>query len=183
METIQQQLNLKVPPPKRPTKKDGVVIDEASEIVCNDVMQWLENNNDHSKREEVIDQLKEVLKNDFGCYDGYDLAKSLDDYHAYCPDADLVDRLDKTCYIISEAHAKAVKKWIRDYDIRPKFKIGDKVKFVFEMRTYEGEIYKIDDGGKYMIFCEKLGHVKKGVGTNGIVLEWEVVEQRNQVEG
>lgn len=62
---------------------------------------------------------------------------------------------------------------------RPTFAVGDKVKALYQRKTVEGEIARINaEKAEYTVFCESLGHVKTGCGINGLIVGFEKVEAR-----
>lgn len=173
---------LDVPISLRPTRDDPFVINETSERVCDEIMEWLKCNGEDFDRKEILEHAKEIIMQSWGIYDGYYLAKKLEFKYSYCPDTDLVDRLDGTRSIINIAYEKCVTKWIQENNILPKINVGTKVKFKHKKDECEGEIYKIDNvGGTYYIFCEQLGHVKEGPGTHGEVVNWEIIEEKGPI--
>jgi hypothetical protein len=77
--------------------------------------------------------------------DGYELAKSLDNYHGWMPTADDVETLDCFGSEVREAHRQACIAWARDNNIRPPLPIGT--------MTTRGEITGVSDsdGATYLI--------------------------------
>ena len=77
--------------------------------------------------------------------DGYELAKTLDNYHGWMPTADDVESLDCFGGEVREAHRQACIAWARDNSIQPPLPIGT--------MTTRGEITGVSDhdGATYLI--------------------------------
>lgn len=61
---------------------------------------------------------------------------------------------------------------------QPTFKLGDRVRFEHHgrQRPVDGEVTKIDAArAKYVVYCASLGHVREGVGSHGIFVDFERV--------
>ena len=76
---------------------------------------------------------------------GYELAKTLDNYHGWIPTADDVESLDNFGGEVREAHRQACIAWARDNNIQPPLPIGT--------MTTRGEITDISewDGACYEV--------------------------------
>lgn len=162
---------------KRPSERSEAVAKVAAESLLSDVIEWLVQGGDDSaadERDYIRDQLASAMRFDA---DGFKIAKHLDDDGWDC-DARLVEILDGALWKRSEAHDAAVAEWLKRNDIKPPLNLGARVTFKddFKSKTIEGEITAIDEKrGTFTVFCQSLGHVRKGTGTHGRVLCWEDV--------
>lgn len=149
-------------------------MEQAASLVADKVEKWFRDVNENLSPEDKTDYIK-FFTNELKYYtDGYQLAKRLDESLGVYPDEELVDCLSGTSNIVYSAHCDAVKKWIKEEQIKPEFSIGDKVCYLNNKKKISGEITKIDcEMGKYLIFSESLGHVKSGVGSHGVYITFE----------
>lgn len=158
----------------RPTIHDPEILDLVAEKLVDCVT--LESDDE---REDVKEQLREALS---ACLstDGYVLGKYLDQYMGWEVDSELVDELSEADHITHKVHQDFIRKWIEDNNINPRFRVGDTVSVVRKQDRAVGEIISIDhQRGKYTIFVEAFGHVRKGNGSHGIIMDWEVIEKLN----
>ena len=85
--------------------------------------------------------------------DGYELAKNLDSYCGWSPDAEDVDQLDDIGMVISTAQKEARKDWAKAWNIQPPHPIGTKVKsprakgVIAGVSEYMGATYLIKEDG------------------------------------
>ena len=125
----------------RPTKMDEDVLAKVSELLLPELVQW--GGWPQEQREEDLETLTELLKYSYD-FDGYKLAKKLED-ELYC-DADselvgILDRVEGLAYQITE---KKVKEWVSANSILPAFKVGDRVKWPHSGReTMTGTVVAI----------------------------------------
>ncbi len=114
----------------RPKDSDGEIIKEASKRFAIDLMKWcMAGGEQHCTIEEFEEDAFEVLDSCFSDYDGYKIAKCLEDDHYYSADESLVDLCSNVWNYIHEAHSKALKRWIKDNNVVCPFKIGDTVSY------------------------------------------------------
>lgn len=148
---------------KRPKLNDDAVIALVAEELAIKIADWMSNYDDI---EEIENDLKRALKYHS---DGYELARELDDYN---PDAELVDILDNALDMKLSAHDQVCRRWVSDNGlVGPN--IGASVSFTFDGKRIEGEVVNNYDYGQSSVFCESLGHVREGLGTHGVVINWE----------
>ena len=161
--------------PNRPSERDDFIIREAAIMLSTEVADWCREGGDEVEEEGLVD-----IQNDLfnamkwaGNADGYDLARRLEDA-SYMSDSQLVEILDASGTHLNTALNKAIQEWIKAYQVSPKLKIGDKCRAMIRGMEEDGEIVNIyHDSASYSVFIERLGHVKTGVGTNGIIIPWE----------
>ena len=109
-------------------------------------------------------------------WSAYNLCKYLDD-NCYCDIDDTVTRvMDRAESLQWEHHQKLIKDWVRAEGIEPQFSWGDIVHFRRFDDYCVGEIAKVRrETAQYTVFVEALGHVRKGNGTHGSILNYENV--------
>ena len=172
----------------RPDNNSSEVKRLVVEDILNDVMDWLEQGNsssrygdgDDSERDEVREELINTVESH---KDGYGMVKDLDRNGWDC-DSNLVEIFDNLHFY--DARKKLVQKWIKDNDIKPKYDVGQGVvvssKYLSHKQkpSYKGEIVRVYEDGTYSIKIPELGHVNTGIGTYGIILDWDKVEDETK---
>lgn len=169
--------------PLRPWPNDPKVIWKVVEDMAPLVDKWLKSDGDIEQTK--LDLEKVLIKN--LDWDSYSLAKDLENL-GYAPNSTLVDILDSAQTQRLAVVHQLTTKWVKDWDIRPKFKIGDKIKFPairynpsipVRRRASEGEIVKIVDTlGLYVIWNEASKYAKdSGSGTTVPFEDAEIVRQ------
>jgi hypothetical protein len=157
---------------KRPTIRDESVIRSTAEELLVKINKWATADTGLS-----VEELEDTLNDVHGgpTANGYDLAKFLDSEFGIEPDAQLVEILDCTWGIADGFLRKITKEWVYQYKIIPGKKIGDLVSIKYQKSDIvTGEITAIDtDLAKYTVCCESQGHVKKGIGTHGSIINFE----------
>lgn len=83
---------------------------------------------DPSEENDVRAALREVLQDvtDFDDLDGYQLARALEGF-SWRPDTRLVQDLDVATPLLHHAYNDAVKRWVDEEKLEPKFAAGDRV--------------------------------------------------------
>ena len=144
---------------KRPTDYEDYVVRDAAEKLAQQCQQW----DMQTSAEEWIEDL---VKARYEWTDGYALAKELDDRCHVSPDSELVDILDRAPSYLSDAHRKAVKRWVRIVGFTPGYAIGETV----GTRHGNGKITKI--------YVETAQYVvdTKGVGNGGYIINAEDIK-------
>jgi hypothetical protein len=168
----------------RPTYYSKEVVMLVVQKIMPEIVKWFENFEEITEEDidNIREQLVDVLNNAFD-KDGYEIAKELDRY--WGSDSELVYILDGLPFIFHDVKLFLVKKWIKDNNISPKYQKGDKVIVESSMlprkdrqkERYNGEINNIYEDGSYSIFIEDLGHIREGIGTYGIILDWEKIDE------
>jgi len=147
-----------------------------AEKLADDVLSWLRG---ESTREQVVADLEKAIA--YG-HDGYDIAKYLDQFCSWGVDSQLVEILDNAFSVRSQLHDNAVQEWVLACSIKPALPVGAKVKVknrAAKSNVVDGEVVSINEKrGTYTVFIEALGHVRKGMGTTGIILTFEEVEMQ-----
>ena len=92
-------------------------------------------------------------------------------------DLELVEIANGAWFVVNTIKTKLRKGWIEENDISPQFQVGDWVTFSTRFEKFSGEITKIHLGvAQYLVCCPELGHVKEGMGTHGIYVNFEDAE-------
>jgi hypothetical protein len=99
---------------------------------------------------------------------GYEIAKSLDDYHSVEPDGELIEILDRSRRFLQDALDEEIKKWVSEHQIKPSFAIGDRVQcrygngvisaISYDLALYlvipDGQTDRFKNGGGYQVRFE-----------------------------
>jgi hypothetical protein len=131
---------------------------------------------DRNEYEEVLDELYTVLLDAFTVddLDGYQLASKLGNDLNWDPDAKLVALLDDAQYHNKRCHDQAVIDWVTHNNIKPKFKVGDKVVVTINGQKEQGVVVFIQDQlAKYYV---KLGEVHPEYGDRYSILGAYIVD-------
>lgn len=165
--------------PSRPNRHDLAVRQAAAEKTWPAFRAWLIANDAteteaDEDRETALHELADALEwNE----DGYDVAQHLE-RQGWDADDGLVDAARRLLDALYVAHDAAVKAWVETTGQQPTFKLGDRVRFEHHgrQRPVDGEVTKIDAArAKYVVYCASLGHVREGVGSHGIFVDFERV--------
>lgn len=128
------------------------------------------------EQDSVVDDIENAIDGVFEL-DGYAVATKLEEISKYSMDARCVEILDKASLLSSKHHRKLLERWVEQNNIKPKLKVGDKVIFFHGTKNVEGEISEIKEStAMYYIYCEQLGHVKKGCGTHAVLRSFEEID-------
>lgn len=174
MDLPMPELKLMIPPRPDITKKDKGAIKYVASKLLKKVKDWASQDGDDDVCQKEIE---DILSESYD-WDGYHLAKRYEEIYLLSNvDANLVEILDDAEYIFANYQIDKIKEWVSEYNIEPKFKVGDKVMADLNRLRYEGEIVRVyNENATYVVYVESMGHVKEGMGTNGIVLAYEKVE-------
>lgn len=162
--------------PPRPTAR---TIDKSEAIleIAKQVHDWC---NGETDLEEICIDLQQVLKFAWYSADGFDLAKDMES-KGYSADSELVEILDDCHWIIRKHVEKAVKQWVKEFQIRPQFQAGHQLTVpadvLREEKDMTGEIVEVhEEKAVYTVRVPELGHKGRdepGEGTIGRVLKFE----------
>lgn len=171
--------------PARPSRYSDEVLRDAAITLAKPVGQWLEGAEPKGARLEEI--LFEMLDTAIE-YDGYELAKILEDDLIWAVNAELVEILDGAESAISSAYEEAQKVWVKAHDIRPKYAAGQRLRLPAKLVDFRSEndslviatiIKVMADVGRYWLNCPELGHVHPDsgkCGTTGIFKDYEDID-------
>ncbi len=138
----------------RPKDSDDEIIKEASQKFAVDLMKWCKAGGEqHCTIKEFEEDAFEVLDGCFSHYDGYKIAKALEDDHYYSADESLVDICSGAWNYVHEAHSKALKIWIKDNNVVCPFKIGDTVKYYRNVGGWRTGVIKNIDNTRAECTC------------------------------
>lgn len=92
-------------------------------------------------------------------------------------DDELVKIMAQVAKKKTEVYHRLIKSWVKDNCVSTTKRVGDKIKFMREGALETGVISRIEtDTAQYIVFCEHLGHVKSGLGVQGIYVNYEDVK-------
>lgn len=132
------------------------------------VLEWLKGFDSKdpafSDEEEMAHLRKQVQDAvEDGMYDSYQTAKYLDNL-GWAVNSELVELFEEASWSAYRHHEKLVAEWVAKNSIKPELAVGDRATFRAQLREYEGEVIEISDKtAQYTIFCEALGHVRRGL--------------------
>ncbi len=155
----------------RPCYQTPAVQQAAVNKMLPKVLAWLKDGNGEQDEAAVRKDLEKVI--DAG--DGYQIVRSLDRYHHWDADSQLVEIMEDAPFALSDALREAERRWVEETGQKPAKQCGDICAFDYRGSIYTGEITEIHPHGYYTVFCPILGHVRWGVGTHGTILPWEKV--------
>lgn len=174
MKGMQLQLFDDLPLPPRPSQYAKEVNDAIVERITPSIVNWMYHVDSPPSPEEVESLKEDIFSAIEYEEDSYKIAKSLE-YAGWDPDGELVDILDVVGRYRYEAYKDHVyNSWILKHGVIPKFSIGDSVVFAHRGRQETGEIIRVyPEMAQYTIHCPQHGHVKKGPGTHGHIINFE----------
>lgn len=155
-----------------------IFLDKVAELLY----KWNhEGENDSVTMEECKEHAYELLGHRLIQGDGYQLAKYLDDRLGYHDaDTSLVEYMDTVPSLREAAHRRVVAAWVeRENIVIPEAYKNKTV--TFERgggESLQGEVVEIyPKEARVLICCASEGHVKEGMGTHGMIIDWEKVEE------
>ena len=154
---------------------DEAAIRRAVESIFPKIEAWFINCGELDiDRDRLIEQMIDIVPFSLGGCDGYSIARSLDDA-GITPDDELVSILSRVPRLLYEDRDRRIEAWVVSSGIKPFIRIGEPAEFTDNNNQKQtGEVIGISEKrGTYTIFCESLGHVRKGLGTQGIIVSWE----------
>jgi hypothetical protein len=128
-------------------------------------------------REDIVKDLSEMI-DDCPYEDGYEMGKWLEDNKYWKVHMSILESLDLAGCYVSDAHLDAVKKWVIENGIKPERAVGDRVMIHegWKRTPVEGFIATVhEETARYTVRCPSLGHVEKGEGTHGFIIDYEKV--------
>lgn len=180
----------------RPSERDEAVLDTAIEMIMPSVWDWITalDHYESDEREGVRLDLKKAIGRSYISFDGYQIARNLEQSALWEPDSELVDVLDAFIRFVHQAHRDAVKLWVSENAIIPQHRVGDSVLVKVRGVEHEGLITRVDEEtAQYSVNIPALGHVphiltkdengnavvekeSSATGTLGIILPVEEVD-------
>jgi hypothetical protein len=101
----------------RPRCGDVEVLKAAAQSLAEACAEWGD--------EEWEDELLQAFQ--WGCTDGHELARYLEEHFGVSPDEDLVEILSGAWWAIQYAHDSAVEEWTKKTGFTPSLSVGDRV--------------------------------------------------------
>lgn len=158
--------------PARPKFFTDSIAKRTAELLLPEVRRWL--GNEAGTDNEIVADLVDAIN--YGLDDGYEIAKRLE-RRGYSPDTDLCDVLDSVGHHQHKAHKEEVMEWVRAHDLKLDLPVGASVSVEVEGKQRTGEIRDhYTETAEYSVFIAELGHVRKGIGTHGVILGFEKVK-------
>lgn len=160
----------------RPSYNDNRVVEGAAKKLLPSVIKWLKNNGDQNPEDEesgILADLESAIRYETDAYRmAYNLHKGY-----WEPDYELVEILSGASFLMDDSYRDLVEEWVTANDIKPQYSIEAQVTLDVNGKSVTGEIVQILAAtAQYVIHCPELGHVKKGVGTHGLVINYEDVD-------
>ncbi len=118
----------------RPGRRDGCVRRRAAEMALPAVKRWMGGDTGFRNDKGIVEELMKHI----GGYDGFHIAKSLDE-RGWGSDSDLVEILDED--FICQAEKELVSQWVKCLGIKSQFPISSQVIF----RGETGRVVKHDE--------------------------------------
>jgi hypothetical protein len=122
--------------PNRPNERHPEVIRQVVERLRPVLADFLE------EEDPDLDDLADTLKSNWD-WNGYNLAKHLDNYCGWGADADLVEILSSAEGYGSIIVGQLTEEWVQKYGIRPAYSVGDRVACDISLRPKTGVIVKV----------------------------------------
>lgn len=139
----------------RPKLSDGYIAKAAAEDLLPELMEWAEAG--ESERANYLADATEVMKHAW-LQNGYQLARDLE-RKGYDPDARLVEILDGATSLLSNRHHRAVKDWVKGWNVTVPWSIGQMAKVKARGKEYIGEVTAIrEDEATCIVTVAELGH-------------------------
>lgn len=174
------------PRPPRPQLDDPAVLLAAVDQKWSVIVAWMVSNGDDAEdvrrdADAIKQQFVDALENSDS---GYGVCRTLD-RNGWSPDDDLVKIMGDVLQACHDRLRVAEEKWVTANNIRPVLCVGDRVTVAkhpgrFDRTRVDGEIIDIDHAcGSYTVFCESLGHTRKGARTgsgihvHGLIVAYE----------
>ncbi len=102
--------------------------------------------------------IKDIINDSYLYLDGYEIAKELEE-KGFNVNSNLVRKLDNVEYYIDEQKRANEKKWVKDNNIKPKYRENDKVEYSIKYHSEELRLRNINgidyEGGYYKVEIHK----------------------------
>lgn len=159
----------------RPRQHDESVIAAVAAKLVEPVMQALGEKPSEQGRKEILSDLAEMLDDKFD-WEGYALAKWLDNEKGYRVDSHFVDILDHASHYAQTETERLTKEWVTAQQLKPRYDVGDSVRFSGRKGIEQtGTIISVNRTTlTYIVFVPGKGHIgfqpsgSRETGTVGI---------------
>jgi hypothetical protein len=172
---MQMQLFNDLPIPKRPSIHSDEVTLETVKRILPRVLAWIGGQPSSQDIDNITDDLVKSIRYE---NETYDIMSGLDRDCGWVVNDELYDILNDVEEIKYFVWKEFIADWVLKNGIMPKHSIGDEVKYKSrkDLRPIDGEIVKINNKlAEYTVYSSSLGHVRKGNGTHGVVVEFESI--------
>ncbi len=105
----------------RPSRWSEAVLVEAATRMAPEFANWCQ----EPVSDDLVKCLAKAMRHE---YDGYKIARNLENYSGVDPDEELVDILSGCHSIVDDALKNAEQQWVKYREIAPKHKVGDRVR-------------------------------------------------------
>lgn len=164
---------------KRPNCYSEEVAREVVELMMPKVVAYLKSGgfSDEELRDGYLDEVRGDMRRAIVSHDdAYQICRNLE-LSGWDPDDELHDLVGVVAHKRIDVHRKFIKEWVRREGISARYRAGDNITFHRSSNKLEkGEITRVEtELAQYIVFCEHLGHVRKGVGSQGFYVNYEDV--------
>jgi hypothetical protein len=127
-------MNIEIKVPKRPTATEDIIRTAAKELLKDPVFMGI----DEMYAEDIVEAYDSF-------YDGYELAKELDNRYGWDINIEMVNSLDGMDSIVSNMVREKEREWVKEYDIKPELEVGTKIKqgIIKGVDEYRPATYKV----------------------------------------
>lgn len=129
---------------------------------------------------EPDEDLEDIVKTLASTYpfDGYHLAKSLEEKYCWDVDTTLVNDLQLGFAILHKLYKAKVTQWVLDNKLEPTYKVGDLVKVSYRGKEYQGLIKRVDKNMlQYLVGIDELDHNNGKSSTVGVFYNEENINE------
>jgi hypothetical protein len=162
--------------PPRPKIYDNNVLEATLDSIMPAVKRWSDKNSSNfDDADDTREQLRDAIEFED---DSRRILNYLEDHYYWSVDRDLQEIMDGVADERYMALTNLVNRWVLQNGISPKYSTGQRVSFKKENKTHEGVVVRVDESvAKYLVRCEDLGHVVRGIGTHGVLIPFEETEK------
>lgn len=133
---------------EKPTIQDA---ERAASCILADNLMGHANLGLGDEKEEIADDIARALESARPSYDGYQIAKSLDDNSYWEVDSDMVSELDDANRIVEEEMKKLLTAWVKETGYVHPYKVGDIVTAKWGGKIIEGPLQDIRMNGTALV--------------------------------
>lgn len=159
----------------RPVPRSEEILTKAVASIKDQIINWFESNTDAVAEEaekDIENELLDVVRHNID-FDGYQLARELDEKYMWSADADLVDVLNNFGFHVDKCWRAAVEKWLEENKIKPALSVGSSVQLNQKGEVVSGKIVNIfPETGSYVIQIDGQTY---GRPQSGLVIPYENV--------
>lgn len=163
------------PNTQRPAYTDAAILDAAALKLAQEIAG--------RDREQDAKDIAAALGRQAPDFDAYRLTRCLEDDFGWEVDEGTVSAMEGAFMMVHQHKREAVEAWVRSNGIKPRRAIGDRVRVTIKGKDWrdvehDGEIVAVNaNEATYIVMVEALGHVRDGLGTRGIYVEFERIHE------